>query len=397
MAVAIAHAAAKQHHRTVQQGLAAVLHRAELVQEVRELGHDERIAFGEPVQHQRIAVVMGKIVAGLGDADLWNGEPVALAAVHVRDHPRHVRAQGQHDEIKHGAPVFARLALGNILLEGSRELWVHLQLGHIQPGIEALGALFDVAHGVKVLIKLATVILAQRQPEGFGLLQHGIQNAVPLDQAGTLGGDATRFFAEEAVEHVPRIVLGRQRDAITGKCQRGGIQRCACARADGELQRREASVQAGHLCHQLVHRDRVLILARALRVDLGSRQPGIGADMRLPQAVGMMQPAEDREIIAMLFQRLQRGRQLVTTTCRFALPGHAVHPIGDVHKNAAAWARWSSLGAQRHHRIKQWQSHGSACASEEVAAGQQPALGLNVAHGNERSCANYSEKRQTLQ
>ncbi len=51
VAVAVAHAAAEEDHRAVEQRFAAVLHGAQLVEEVGELLHDEGVALGQPLEH----------------------------------------------------------------------------------------------------------------------------------------------------------------------------------------------------------------------------------------------------------------------------------------------------------------------------------------------------------
>ncbi len=78
--MAVARAAGKQNDRAIQQRFVAVLGRAELVEEVGKLLHEEHFAASEPFEHHRVAVVMGETVARLRDADLGNREPVAFAA-----------------------------------------------------------------------------------------------------------------------------------------------------------------------------------------------------------------------------------------------------------------------------------------------------------------------------
>ena len=109
MAVTIAHAAAKEDHCAIKHRLAPILHGAQGIKEVRELSHDKGIALGQSLKNHGIAVVMGKVVASLRDADFRDGQAIAFTSVHVRDHARHISAQCQHDQIKHGAPVFAGL------------------------------------------------------------------------------------------------------------------------------------------------------------------------------------------------------------------------------------------------------------------------------------------------
>ena len=58
------------------------------------------------------------------------------------------------------------------------------------------------------------------------------------------------------------------------------------------------------------HGDGVVILPALLGVDLRPGEPGVGADVGLAEAVGMIQAAEDGEVVAMLLQRLQRRREL---------------------------------------------------------------------------------------
>lgn len=331
VAVAVAHAAAEEHHRAVQQRLVAVLHRAQLVEKMRELLHDEDVAFRKALQHHGVAVVMGKIVPQLRDADLRDGEAEALAAIHVGDHARHVGAQREHDEIEHRAPVFAGLRLGHIALEARGECLVHGRLRHIEPRTEPLGALLHIAHGVEVFVELRAVVLAEFESQGLGILQHHIEYAAARVEPGALRGDTARLLAEKTVENVLRVVLRRQWRTITGIGER-----VPDARSDGQLQRRKPRVHPGDLRHELVARDGVHVFLRVLGIMLRAREPGAPAIVRLAERIRMMQPAEHREVFAMLCQRLERWRKLVAVPRLRDLPGHAVDAIRDINKHAAA-------------------------------------------------------------
>src|SRR5206468_1536578 len=102
---------------------------------------------------------------------------------------------------------------------------------------EALGALFDVANGMQVLIEFRTVVLAQAAAQRFGFVEARIEHAVPRAQPRALRLDAAGLLAEEAVENLAWIVFGRKRHAVSrkGKCR--GIQRTPGAGADRKFQR----------------------------------------------------------------------------------------------------------------------------------------------------------------
>ncbi len=127
-----------------------------------------------------------------------------------------------------------------------------------------------------------------------------------------------------------------------------------------------------------------MILPGALGVDLRAGQPGIGADMRLPQAIRMMQAAEDGEVVAMLLQRLERAGKLVTAAGLGHLPGHPIDAVGDVDEDAAARLGAASDGARRKGVIASSSGKGHAApdAAEKVAAGQEPALRKEIAHND---------------
>ena len=148
----------------------------------------------------------------------------------------------------------------------------------------------------------------------FRVVEDGVEHAAALDEARALRGDAARLLAEEAVEDVARIVLGRQRHAVAGKGQRVEFS----GRPVPELM--ESSSDGNRVCLPVTsamswsHETVFSYLRRALRVDLRAGEPGVGADVRLAEAVRMMQPAEDREVVAMLRQRLERRRKLVVAS-----------------------------------------------------------------------------------
>ncbi len=98
-----------------------------------------------------------------------------------------------------------------------------------------MGALLDVTYGRQVLIEFGAVLAAERSALAFCIAKHGVEHAAPTIQALTLHRDATRFDAEQTVEHGLGILLRRQRDAVAGERQRVAVVGLAGAAADGQL------------------------------------------------------------------------------------------------------------------------------------------------------------------
>jgi len=135
--------------------------------------------------------------------------PVALAAVHVGDDAGHVSAQSKHHEVKHGAPILTGLRLGHIALKGRGKFGIDDGLGNVEPGVEPLGTLLHIAHGVQVFVELGAVVVAEVATQHLGLVHDGIEHAAALGEPRTLSGDAAGLLAKEAVEDLLRIVLRR--------------------------------------------------------------------------------------------------------------------------------------------------------------------------------------------
>ena len=307
--------------------------------------------------------------------------PVPLAAVHVRHDPGHVGPEGQDDQVEHGPPVFARLGLGHVALERGGQRRVDRRLRDVQPRFEPGRPLLHVAHGVEVLVELGPVVGPQVAAEGLGVVVDGVEDAPPPVQPGPPGGGPAGLFPEQAVEDVARVVLGRERDAVPGERQGGRVAGLPGARADGQFQRREPGVRPTDLGHQLVAGDGVLVLAGALGVDPRPGQPGVGADVGLAEPVGVVQPAEHGEVVAVLLQRLERRRQVVPAARLGDLPGHPVDAVGDVDEHAPArLLRAAGGGPQGGHGVQQRQRHGGARPAEETPAVEKPALREDVAH-----------------
>src|SRR5688572_13271947 len=91
VAVTVGHAAAEKRHRGAEEWLAVeVLGFREPREEIAELLDRERVVVGEFFDVARIAAVVAELVARLGDADLGNGNGLALTAEAERGHASHV-------------------------------------------------------------------------------------------------------------------------------------------------------------------------------------------------------------------------------------------------------------------------------------------------------------------
>ena len=124
------------------------------------------------------------------------------------------------------------------------------------------------------------------------------------------------------------------------------------------------------------------MIGAALHPQLRRGEPRVGADVRLADAVGMMETAEGGDVAAMPLQRLHRHAQFIVAPALGDLPGEHLHAIGDVDENTPArFGRGlRGGGAQRSHAIEQREGNGRADAAKKMPAAQAPVLGEDVAH-----------------
>ena len=103
----------------------------------------------------------------------------------------------------------------------------------------------------------------------------------------------------------------------------------------------------------------------------------------LAQHHRMMQAADRRDVRPMLFQRLQRLRELVVRACLFDLPRQCVDAVGDIKKHAAFRLR-DRLGSTRtggQHGVEEWQGDRGSESAQNLATAKLPAFHIQVAHG----------------
>ena len=104
------------------------------------------------------------------------------------------------------------------------------RLRDVEPRFEPGRPLLHVADGVEVLVEPGPVVGPQFPAEGVGVVVDGVEDAPPPVEPGPPGGGPAGLLPEKPVEDVPRVVLGRQGDAVPGERQGGGVAGLAGAR-----------------------------------------------------------------------------------------------------------------------------------------------------------------------
>ena len=120
------------------------------------------------------------------------------------------------------------------------------------------------------------------------------------------------------------------------------------------------------LGHQLVDGDRVLLRL----ADPRPGQPDLLAVVVVADAVGMMQAADRRDLLAVLLQYGEGLRHRVVTARAPDLPLVVVHPVGQVDEDAppgACRGRGGRRGPRDPHALQKRQGDGRADPAEHVA------------------------------
>ena len=374
VAVPVSHAAAVERHRRVDERAVRVLHLLEAADEIAELRDVERIALQELPHQVWVAVVVRERVAVLLDANLRHRRPLAFQPGGEGRHAGHVRLERQHDDVIHRAEIIPEHLERDVAVELRVDGRLDGGAWGVEPLVRTPGADFDLAHGGEVLLQPPLVFAAELAAQALRLFQDRVNDAPAPLKTPPLLGDAALRVLEQFAERKPGAELRRQLDAI-------GIHRQRTALI-AQLQRGIARERRGHLRHELVHRNGV---AHRLP-NLPARQPDALAIVVVPHAVGMMQPAERRDDIAVRLQRRERLGQLVVRAGLLDLIVGRVDAVGQVDEDAApGLERRGRRGrAQRHHAVKERQGQRDAEALERVPAGEQPVLAGSV-HGRRRA------------
>ena len=259
-------------------------------------------------------------------ADLAVGTPAQLARHDQREHARDVAAEGQQLQVEHELRVLLEAG-------GNANRTVGQLDRFLEAGLRVLNALLHFAHRIQVLAHLRRVGAAERRRERTGFLEHRVEQAALLLDAGAplLGAAAV---AEEALEDDARVELGHvgrrlaaPRDGVDVEAV-AGIARPLRRRVERHLDRGDPAVLAQMPGGNLIGRSGEADLGARPRAVVGMHagEPRPGGAVVIATAVAlavgfeMRQVREDVEVIAHTFKRLQVGRQLVLAARLTRLP-----------------------------------------------------------------------------
>ena len=158
----------------------------------------------------------------------------------------------------------------------------------------------------EVLVHLFTVGFAEALVERLCLFEHGVDQLDAALEIFALGLHRRAVGAEESVENLARIILGR--DRLTGSTvgNGAGAREETHAGIDGHHQRRLPAKLLGVFGHHLIERHAVVHLAlRILQRRTG--EPHVRAHVRVRlRAVRVIQPAHETQLLAERRERLGR-------------------------------------------------------------------------------------------
>ena len=184
-----------------------------------------------------------------------------------------------------------------------------------------------------------------------------------MTQCAPLSWLATFGCFEQRGEDLAATTHRRQPHAVRRPAER--------ISGEGDFHRRIARVLSGNLGHLLVHGDRVLVRGP----EFAAGQPHRNAVVVMAQGTGMIQPADRRDHFPMLFQRLQRTRELVIPPRCGDLVVQRMHTVGEIDERSAfrrLCLRFSP--PQRHHAFQERQRDARAQGPQCAAPIDQPGL-----------------------
>ena len=312
---------------------------------------------------------MGKVMVTVGHLDVAEFERGRIDTVeHQRDRPGRIGLKRQPRHVVHQLHLVHVLARARGI---DRYRYVDYRLGFSLPFLGLLHALLEVAHAGKILVEAGPVPAAGGPLQLPGLAGDGIEDALAAVELAHLRLHlGRRALHKEALEDVRHLFLARDEHAGAGP----GQAAYALFDVHAKRERREAGAVADPLGDILVERDRVAESAAA-----GMRRRRQETDVRRMPAVhvGMRNPAEYREILAVRREIAEVGRQLVTAA---GLRGEKL--AGQQAKVVADGEHSARLPVQRRngelrgvrdsgeHRVEQRQCEHHAHAAQELAARQ---------------------------
>ena len=372
--VGVAHAAAQQVQRVIQQRAVAVGRRRQLLDQVGEQRHVVGVDLRQLDELLRVVDVMRHGMVRLGDADVGIGAGAGLARQLEGDDARGVGLERQHLEVEHQPDVILpdRGHAGR-----PRQIGQARRVGLLRP----LDPAFHLAHRVQVLPDPVLIAGSQlaAQPRQVG--GHPVQDAAALLQfrAPALGAAAV---AEQPLEDDAGIRLGRQRRR--GRRPRqvvlvgAGVAVVAVAhlgqQVRADLERRQRRVRADRARGNLIDRRPQLVVAALGALRLRAAQEGAVRRGVVAGGVGVaqLQAAQHGHVIDDRRQGEERGRQRQRAFA-FGRPRRGVHPHRDVDVAEPPHRAGDDAGLcrqRRHHGVEERQRQRGAHAAQERAPGK---------------------------
>ena len=328
MDVGLAHPAAEQDQRMIQQRAVAVRRLTESLEELGEQRHVVGVDLHEVLDVLRELEVMRHRVVRLGDAQVGIRDHAGVLRQHEAQDARDVGLVGQRRQLEHQAcMLFPRL--------GNAERRVHLLQRALALLLRRLDAALYLANVVQVLVQPAHVSSAEPVLEVLHVVGQRIQDAlVGLHSLLPLGGRARP--AEHSLEHDARVDFHRHRCGRRRPRDRvhvrAAVLRVAPADVTGEVlggelerrQRRLLSDLAGdHLIERLAAVD---VLGECL-LRQRTAQPGRHGHRVPVDRVAHLR--DDRDVLAELLDGPQDGRELeVEEDLARVLKGKTVYIVG---------------------------------------------------------------------
>ena len=377
--VAVAHAGAVHHDRLIEQRAVAVGRVLHLLEEIAEQRHVIRVDLRRLRDLLGIELVVRHRVVAVGDADPRIRPSAQLARDLERDDAGDVGLEREEVQVEHQPGVVVELVrdADRLLDRGDR--------GGLRLPFRALNALFDVADGGQVLVDRRPVVAAEAPAQPRHVLDREVEDAAvlphprePLRRRAAL--------AEHPLEHRARIALHRHRRRR--RLPREGplvdAAVAVLAAADDEvvverqLQRVERRVLADDRRRHLVDRRARLDVGAFGLLRPDAAQPR-GADARVhaaafAQVLGALvrEAADDDDVIAERFERLEHGRELEVRADALRVEVRQIGAVRRVEEARAAAPPSARClrGERRHHRVEQRQRERRAHSSQEGPPGQ---------------------------
>ncbi len=246
--------------------------------------------------------------------------------------------------------------------------WGEDGFGDVEPFVGAACAFFDLSDRGEVFVEFVAVFASELLVHAMGVICDGVEDAASAAESAADGLFAIAFDAEQHVEDLLGIPFGGELDAVAGPCEGGPF--------DGHFERLESGGDALDFGDELVGRDGVAE-GPSVAWDVGSGEPDFFAVMMFTDDHRMMESADGGDVVAMFFERLQGGGELVVGAGFLDLPSQCVDAVWDVEEDAAFGFGGGWDGG---HAVEQGECDGCACASEEGSTGDLPFIEVDV-HG----------------